>query len=381
MTKKLILTVLAGITLLAVADNTLAWGGPHGGGPGWGHGGYHHGGGFHWGIDIGVLIAPPLVSPVYVYPPQEVIVSQPVVVAPPQTVVVASPPTVVVESPPVRTVVPQEKTVVVWLANDNGSKTEVKLVQTSDGGYLGPKGEYYSRMPTNEQLRTFYGIQTATMKRSDITVWITNENGSQTPVTLTPSGVGFVGPSDEYYPSMPTEEQLKALYGINSNAPAENTVTVWLENIDGSKIPVVLTKEGTDYVGPKGEHYSEIPSKEQLKLIYDVKPKKENNSTVIWISNSNGSKTPITLQKQGSAYIGPAGEKYTGLPSEEQLKLLYSSETNGNEKSDLNFQITKADGTKTVVIIKKEGSEFVGPKGERYPSMPTGEQLKLIYGK
>ncbi|MGD0785427.1 MAG: hypothetical protein ABR969_06415 [Sedimentisphaerales bacterium] len=365
MTKKLILTVLAGITLLAVADNTLAWGGPHGGGPGWGHGGYHHGGGFHWGIDIGVLIAPPLVEPVYVYPPREVIVTQPVVVVP----------------PPVTTVV-EERSVVVWVANDNGSRTQVTLVKTENGGYMGPKGEYYSNMPSNEQLRTLYGIRTERAKQTPITVWITNDNGSQTPVTLTPSGVGFTGPSDEYYPSMPTEEQLRASYGLRSNAPVDNTVTVWLENIDGTKIPVVLTKEGSDYVGPKGEHYSEIPTQEQLKVIYSEKPKKiASSSTVVWISSSDGSKTPITLQKQGSSYLGPAGEKYASLPSEEQLKLLYSSDANGNEQSELNFQVTKDDGSKTVVILKKEGSEFVGPKGERYPSMPTQEQLKLIYGK
>jgi hypothetical protein len=285
-------------------------------------------------------------------------------------------------APPVTTTIVEERSVVVWVANDNGSRTEVTLVKTEDGGYMGPKGEYYSRMPTNEQLKTLYGVRIEHAKQTPITVWITNDNGSRTPVTLTPSGVGFVGPSDEYYPNMPTEEQLRASYGLRSNAPVDNTVTVWLEHIDGTKIPVVLTKEGSDYVGPKGEHYSELPSQEQLRVMYNEKPKKtESSSTVVWIRNSDGSETPITLQKQGSSYIGPAGEKYTGLPSAEQLKLLYSSDANGSKQSDLNFQITKADGTKTVVTLKKEGSEFVGPKGERYPSMPTEEQLKLIYGK
>lgn len=357
MTKKMILIMMAGIAMLVVADNTYAY-------RGHGRDGYHHCG-FHWGFGIGVLIAPPIESPVIVCPPRQVIVS----------------PTYVVASPVTTTVV-EERSVVVWVANDNGSRTEVTLVKTEDGGYMGPKGEYYSRMPNDEQLRTLYGIRIEHVKQTPITVWITNDNGSQTPVTLTPSGVGFVGPSDEYYPNMPTEEQLKASYGLRSNVTVDNTVTVWLENIDGTKIPVVLTKEGSDYIGPKGEHYASIPTKEQLKSIYSEKPKKtESSSTVVWINNSDGSKTPITLQKSGSSYIGPAGEKYTGLPSEEQLKLLYGTDANGSEQGDLNFQITKTDGTKTVVIIKKEGSEFVGPKGERYPNMPTEEQLKLIYGK
>ena len=357
MTKKLILTVMAGIALLAIADNAYAFRG---------HGGSHHhgGGGFRFGIDLGVLIVPPIERQVIICPPRQVIVSQPVVIA--------SPPTVVVE----------EKTVIVWIANDNGSKTEVRLVQTANGGYLGPKGEYYSSMPTDEQLRVLYGIRTETARRTSITVWITNDNGSQTPITLTPSGTGFVGPSNEYYPSMPTEEQLKAMYGLRSNAPAENTVTVWLDNSIGHEVPIVLTKDGSEYIGPKGEHYASIPTKEQLKMIYSEKAKKvDSGSTVVWIGNSDGSRTPITLQKQGSSYIGPAGEKYASIPTQEQLKLLYGSTPDVNEQSGLNFEVTKDDGTKTVVTLKKEGSEFIGPKGERYPNMPTEEQLKLIYGK
>lgn len=47
-----------------------------------------------------------------------------------------------------------------------------------------------------------------------ITVWITNSNGSQTSVNLRRSGPGFVGPRNEWYPSMPTEEQLRIVYGF-----------------------------------------------------------------------------------------------------------------------------------------------------------------------
>jgi hypothetical protein len=47
-----------------------------------------------------------------------------------------------------------------------------------------------------------------------VTVWITNSNGSQTSVSLRRSGPGFVGPRDEWYPDMPTEEQLRMVYGF-----------------------------------------------------------------------------------------------------------------------------------------------------------------------
>jgi hypothetical protein len=72
---------------------------------------------------------------------------------PPVPVVVKPAPPVVVR--PVPPVVDTE--VIVWIVNSNGSKTSVKLVRRGDW-YLGPRGEYYDEMPTNEQLRTVYGF-------------------------------------------------------------------------------------------------------------------------------------------------------------------------------------------------------------------------------
>jgi hypothetical protein len=51
----------------------------------------------------------------------------------------------------------EEGTIIVWVTNTNGSKTSVKL--TRDGSwFVGPRGEYYTEMPTNEQLRVVYGF-------------------------------------------------------------------------------------------------------------------------------------------------------------------------------------------------------------------------------
>jgi uncharacterized protein YcfJ len=49
-------------------------------------------------------------------------------------------------------------TVTVWLTNPNGSQTPVKLTRNADGSYTGPKGERYQTMPTEEQLKPVYGI-------------------------------------------------------------------------------------------------------------------------------------------------------------------------------------------------------------------------------
>ncbi len=48
--------------------------------------------------------------------------------------------------------------VTVWVTNSNGSKTPVKLTRTANGGYVGPKGEQYDTMPTAEQLKAAYGF-------------------------------------------------------------------------------------------------------------------------------------------------------------------------------------------------------------------------------
>ncbi len=47
------------------------------------------------------------------------------------------------------------------------------------------------------------------------------------------------------------------------------------------------------------------------------------NTVVINVANSNGSITPVTLTRQGNIYVGPKGEQYTTLPTEEQLRKVY----------------------------------------------------------
>jgi len=48
--------------------------------------------------------------------------------------------------------------------------------------------------------------------------------------------------------------------------------------------------------------------------------RQEMNTVTVNVVNSNGSVSPVTLRKQGAVYIGPRGETYTMLPTQEQLK-------------------------------------------------------------
>jgi len=52
----------------------------------------------------------------------------------------------------------------------------------------------------------------------------------------------------------------------------------------------------------------------------NMQMQQEMSTVTVNIVNSNGSITPVTLRKQGVVYIGPRGETYPTLPTEEQLK-------------------------------------------------------------
>ncbi|MHC4131828.1 MAG: glycine zipper domain-containing protein [Planctomycetota bacterium] len=49
----------------------------------------------------------------------------------------------------------------------------------------------------------------------------------------------------------------------------------------------------------------------------------ESNLVTVDITNSNGSVSQVKLRREGSRYIGPKGEYYEQLPSEEQLRPVY----------------------------------------------------------
>lgn len=116
----------------------------------------------------------------------------------------------------------------VWLTNPNGSRSPVALLAADGGMWIGPKGEYYPSVPTQEQLLPVYGMQPnvtrsvteapppqSAQERVTTTVWIVNANGSRTPVKIEPADGGmWKGPKGEFYETLPTEEQLRAGYGI-----------------------------------------------------------------------------------------------------------------------------------------------------------------------
>ncbi len=53
------------------------------------------------------------------------------------------------------------------------------------------------------------------------------------------------------------------------------------------------------------------------------KLREEMNTVMVKVTNSNGSIIQVPLKKQGVGYVGPRGEYYDNLPTEDQLRPVY----------------------------------------------------------
>ena len=67
-----------------------------------------------------------------------------------------------------------------------------------------------------------------------------------------------------------------------------------------------------------GNEMDKKDTKREMQAVRD-----EANTTVVNISNSNGSTTPVILRRSGSMWVGPKGEQYMSVPTAEQLKPVY----------------------------------------------------------
>lgn len=90
-----------------------------------------------------------------------------------------------------------------------GGDTESTLIGAAVGGgvgyILGNEGD------KKKAQAEMYCLQD---EMNTVTVNINNSNGSVSQVRLKKHGVGYVGTRGEYYPSLPTEDQLRPVYGF-----------------------------------------------------------------------------------------------------------------------------------------------------------------------
>jgi uncharacterized protein YcfJ len=90
-----------------------------------------------------------------------------------------------------------------------GGDTEATLIGAAVGGtagyLLGNESDKEKAHAEREDLR---------QDMNTVLVKVTNSNGSIIQVPLRKQGVGYVGTRGEYYPTLPTEDQLRPVYGF-----------------------------------------------------------------------------------------------------------------------------------------------------------------------
>ncbi len=88
--------------------------------------------------------------------------------------------------------------------------------------------------------------------------------GRSTESTLIGAGVG----AGAGYMIGNESDKKKTQQEINAVRAEQNVETVWITNSNGSKVPVKLRKDGPNYIGPRGEVYQRMPTEEELRMVY-----------------------------------------------------------------------------------------------------------------
>lgn len=174
---------------------------------------------------------------------------------------------------------PKSDQIIIKIPKKDGTgEIPVILTRRKQGGYLGPKGEFYWLLPSITTLQKVYDTSATTPQVSSsegtLILHVPNKDAEGfTPVILTRMSTGFLGPQGEFYPQMPKISLLTELYGqvIVEEEASDNTLTLYVPNLNGEGFtPVTLTIADIGYLGPQGEFYPNLPSIQVLSEIYGV---------------------------------------------------------------------------------------------------------------
>jgi hypothetical protein len=81
--------------------------------------------------------------------------------------------------------------------------------------YQQVRGGYVVVQQPSVEVVTVVAPITKAVAQQSVTVWLENPNGSKTPVELEKTEAGtWRGPNEEVYDSLPTESDLRATYGL-----------------------------------------------------------------------------------------------------------------------------------------------------------------------
>jgi len=90
-----------------------------------------------------------------------------------------------------------------------GGSTESTLIGAAVGGGAG-----YMLGNEQDKKKAAADRESIRQEMNTVMVKVTNSNGSIIQVPLKKQGVGYVGPRGEYYENLPTEDQLRPIYGF-----------------------------------------------------------------------------------------------------------------------------------------------------------------------
>ena len=90
-----------------------------------------------------------------------------------------------------------------------GGDTESTLIGAAVGGGAG-----YMIGSEQDKKKAAADRDSIRQEMNVVTVNVTNSNGSVSQVRLRKQGIGYVGPRGEYYDKLPTEDQLRPIYGF-----------------------------------------------------------------------------------------------------------------------------------------------------------------------
>jgi hypothetical protein len=111
--------------------------------------------------------------------------------------------------------------------------------------------------------------------------------------------------------------QLSSIYGAALGGALIGGIIGYQSDETGEGVAVGATLFG---VGELLRQTDELARKERKQKEHEDGCEEP---VVIEIHNSNGSVTPVKLKRENSHYIGPKGERYEQMPTEEQLKPIY----------------------------------------------------------
>ncbi|WFB34541.1 hypothetical protein P3T73_10245 [Kiritimatiellota bacterium B12222] len=111
-------------------------------------------------------------------------------------------------------------------------------------------------------------------------------------------------------------------------------------------------------------------------------------NVTVWLENPNGSKTPVKLEPADDGqWIGPKGEYYPTFPTEAQLEPVYGlpggakTEAQTSGPTIHTLWIENTNGSKTPVeLIQTADGHWQGPNEEIYETLPSESDLRTTYG-